>query len=298
MRSVRYRNSGMTGILSGKRRCAAGGGFTLMELLVVIAIIALLMAIMAPALNKAKEAARRVMCGTNLHQWHIALASYATDNKDKFPTVYSWVYRYELNFPMFLQKESGVDFGPTFGYHIYPYLKDSQNLGRCPSNPTWSKYPDMNLWAQLPEGQKSRAESYDGRPYKEPYRDGAYKSHYSFYTNSWYFSNNNSGAAGLESWMIPNRLSDRGSLLLGIDVVLLVPQWGRNIMPRMINHVGGKTAPDYTWDRDKARSTIDGANAMYVSGEVVWRKGTELTYESTPYSGNEIGTYLLPEPQR
>jgi len=56
------------------------GGFTLIELLVVIAIIALLMAIITPALKKAKKHARRSICASNLHQWGLVHVSYSNDH--------------------------------------------------------------------------------------------------------------------------------------------------------------------------------------------------------------------------
>jgi len=59
--------------------------FTLVELLVVIGIIAVLIAILLPALNKARQAADRVVCGSNMRQVGLAMLTYASENKGTLP---------------------------------------------------------------------------------------------------------------------------------------------------------------------------------------------------------------------
>ncbi len=57
--------------------------FTLIELLVVVSIIALLVAILMPALGKARKQARASVCLSNVKQWTTAIVMYANDNDDK-----------------------------------------------------------------------------------------------------------------------------------------------------------------------------------------------------------------------
>jgi prepilin-type N-terminal cleavage/methylation domain-containing protein/prepilin-type processing-associated H-X9-DG protein len=59
-------------------------GFTLIELLVVIAIMALLVAILLPALQRARRQTKTVACQANLKQWGVILAAYTDDNGGQF----------------------------------------------------------------------------------------------------------------------------------------------------------------------------------------------------------------------
>ena len=91
-------------------------GFTLIELLVVIAIIALLMAILMPALNRVKKQARAASCQARLKQWGLIWSLYANDNNGHF------------HMGLGGESQTGADRWPQV---LRNYYKDI-NMGICP----------------------------------------------------------------------------------------------------------------------------------------------------------------------
>jgi len=105
-------------------------GFTLIELLVVIAIIAILLAIIMPAMRKVKEAAKEVSCRSNMRSVGLAVLMYLVDNERKLAD--------PRNANRFLWYDSSGNLRKTndndayWGIVYIDYLKNTKIFG-CPS---------------------------------------------------------------------------------------------------------------------------------------------------------------------
>jgi prepilin-type N-terminal cleavage/methylation domain-containing protein len=164
-------------------------GFTLIELLVVISIIALLIAILMPALNKARQQAKFAVCSSNQHQILIALGIYMSDNDGKLPPSASRLNKGNYHRPTELNWHVDTNYNPVGGLiklksYTGKYLGESLptvEVFNCPMSPiapdtVWPP-PDSGM---APEGK-----------YNEFYLNGQYAPLHSTYMLLWSYQGYN-----------------------------------------------------------------------------------------------------------
>ena len=147
------------------------GGFTLIELLVVIAIIAVLISLLLPAVQSAREAARRAQCVNNLKQLALASANYESAN-GVLPTGTYWTRK--------LSDSTQFTYGPSVFVNMMHYLRRAGfnafnfSLGwEAPMNLTVAGIGISTLWCPSDPsiGRRIPVDTGPGQPVLQRLRD-------------------------------------------------------------------------------------------------------------------------------
>ena len=243
-------------------------GFTLIELLVVIAIIALLMAILMPALQKVKEQGKKIVCSNNLKQIGISFNMYGSENDNKLP----------LN--------QGGNWLWDIAYSTTDYIMDTGGDRRtfyCPADPT--KKPEMAIFWQYSQNPQIGTDS-DWVVEPQTGRDGLYRvTSYFWMMDTVQGRSVQPEGVPKKDWVKTLTCKQPASTDLITDATLSTgpdPEaasftevrggsWSRWQMFDRTNHMGRGGKPV-------------GANVLFVDGHLEWRRFDDMVVRfSAPY---------------
>ena len=241
-------------------------GFTLVELLVVIAIIALLLAILMPALNKARGQAQKSVCLGRLHQFGLATQVYISDFGGRFPVfqtpnseawrwagnlLYDYPYCSDLpNRP--LNPYLGIGVGDTVRAQSGKRIPDISSPMRCPAD-------RMRYWT----GWGKRTSLY-------------FELGTSYLFNTRTDGSSNNGLTGRKINDIPKT----GLVVLAYDCALLYTiAYGADY-----NMGSGPTSKEWLWPHKPGEAV---GNAAYVDGHARWTDFTPINKEHEYWYGRD-----------
>ncbi len=238
-------------------------GFTLIELLVVVAIIGLLMAILLPALGKARLQARKAGCSANLHSWGIAINT----NAAEFNSRYMWTALSTnpgaLPLNIFYNNPNTNEIYISI---LNPYLSNTFNnsthtIGKVAICPCL----DVSAFTDL---ARQDWDASGGAV------SGRFIISYSYYAgvDRWAsYSTANETALHPEELATSNQATSRGSRVIMADNVQYHDGWGT----WGVNHLNGGGSPagwKVSVPTTGGRVPFEGLNRLYTDGHVEWKK--------------------------
>ncbi|MEX2672707.1 MAG: type II secretion system protein [Phycisphaeraceae bacterium] len=220
-------------------------GFTLIELLVVIGIIALLMAILLPALARARQEAVKVSCASNLRQWGNAINMFAGDNNRLFPDPGD-------SFPYHAPFHVSTDINHEFHQFIGNYLiKENLDDGRS--------YENTVFYCQTSEHLMSWASVHHLGYFYLPNRSPAAEA-------ADYFDD-------IKPWVTKTRLDGAASRA----PIMADTYWTWGAWDNFYD-ADGKQVPSHM---SSAGDEVTGSNMLYEDASVRWANAAEIKQSGT-----------------
>lgn len=238
-------------------------GFTLIELLVVISIVALLLAILLPALGRARSLARQTVCQSRLRQWGLAFAAYAVENSGRYPHADG---RDRCGDEEPFNREGRADYWFGWVDVVAPVMgeKPWREHDR-------GEYPGVKSVFQCPSAQLADETLYSYKPLRNGFFSYAMNSCLELDASCWP-PYDQPGGNNMPSFLNATRIKSPARVILLFDQ-LLDPRkgYGGDTLNRSAGRHCGSYPKAFSARHAKAKGALGGF-ILYCDGHVAWKQ--------------------------